>query len=451
VHLLWPVFLGLILSLYVVMHLLEQSPRAKVDPGETDLVFFTSAFGFGTLTCVVIAWLLHWPFGWLARQGWPGLVPLAVLGAFLGLACLPEIALGSLVAFEVISPAPALVSWWVFPTVTGCSVHWLINTKRYGTWSEYALVRGVRGALIGAFVHHVHRPSLRDRSVRAGAWVAYTLPVLLSVAPSLFRAAAKPSWLGICGALLLSVNLWIWDWYLYVILRQYRSVLRISTALGVLAAVFLAISPAGAVVARLLAHVPVGFVGALAVIPLVRWLVTRRLRKYGRHLRGIALVTNSVVGPLTGIITMTITPLYLIALEHPRPHLLAEVTSVLAVVTVLNLLGAPILQLAARLSVEVKSLPRTGPRFCEQVVGNWVFDQFVTTFGQQNYRFVHMLAAQYAQTRQPELLDMARSALRIIEQEVFPFIADKPRAALQPHHDEATAECAAAQRSVAAG
>lgn len=448
-HLLWPILIGVTLLIYVLMHQLEQAPRQGLDTRETDWIFFASAVGFPVLILVGVGWLLHWPFGWLAQHGWPGLLALVVVGALTGLATVPEMALGALLSYTIVTPEPALVNWFVFPVLIGCTVHWLLNVQRYGAWSEYARDRRIHAALLEEFVHHVTGPSLKDRIVRTVARAAYTLPVALAIAPAQFGSAAKPGWLGLAGTILVSVNLWMWDWYLHVILRYFRTTFRVAATVGVIASVFLAVGPVGGAAARTLAHVPAAWWVAFAAVPVMRWLITRPLRKYGRP-PGIALrVGNRVVAPVTGFVAKAVTPVYLIVLEHPQANLLPLVTGVLGVMTVLNVLGAPVLPLSVHLSSEVKALPRMGEKFGERTVGHWIFDQFIARTGPQNYRFIHALAALYARTRQPELLSLADDALRVIEQEIFPFTSEKSLAAIKVSHEQAAAACdALRQRAV---
>ena len=65
-------------------------------------------------------------------------------------------------------------------------------------------------------------------------------------------------------------------------------------------------------------------------------------------------------------------------------------------------------------------LPRQQEQALDQILGHWVFDQFITASGPRSYRFVHVLAIQYAKTGEPALRRTAERALYLVEHEVLP-------------------------------
>ncbi|MEV0405675.1 hypothetical protein [Actinoallomurus sp. NPDC050550] len=436
----WLTCLGLLLTVYVAMRNLEIAPRMKTDPRVDGPVFFIYALITGAAMWTLAGWLLHWPLGFLAGLGWPGLVVLVILGALIGFFALPDIALGGLLATTLVVPSSTLVNWWVAPAAAGCTAHWLFNRHRHGAWSAYAFDRAVRRNALAGFVHQVVAPTVGDRLRHAAALAVFTLPVFVALTPAALHAPTRPGWPGICALILVTANLWSWDWCLHAILREDRALYRLGASLGVVGAVLLAIGPWGPPLARLLAAAPAGTPIVLAVVPALRWVLIRRARTPSGRRNGLLRIAAIP----TGLITKLVTPAVLLAVEYPRHHLLPGSLLVLGTVTLLNLLGAPVASNTMQLAYRLRWLPRLEERALDQIVGHWVFDQFVASSGPRSYRFVQLLAMQYAKTGEPVLRRTAELALDLVQREVLPYQShDRRTATVQDDHDKVAAQWAA--------
>lgn len=395
---------------YTVLRHLEFARMRDVNIREKGAVYFAFSTASAAITWTLLSWLLHWPLGWLAHLGWLGLVPLALLGAALGYRAMPEVALGAAITYTWWRPEPDLVLWWALPIIVGCTVHWAMNFSAFGSWSIAGLEFRMRRNTLQEFLRYVVPPGLVDRAVRWLALTAYTTPIVLWF-------AGDAAWPGLVAAVLVTLNLWISDWNLRILLRPNRSVSR-QTAVAWLAAVVVL-----AATLRLDVDISLSVSITAALVVVVQATATHVVRRRATTLpRTLRLLTILVYLARSGAVVLVVS-----ALLHPGDDQLTALLPSLVAVLAANASGAFNMGLSATTMQDARRMVSKPPPLRAWLLGTWAYDTFLGRSGPNNLSFVLMLLNMAQLTGRADYLVTADQALDLVENEVLPqFDDDSP-------------------------
>jgi hypothetical protein len=414
---LWPVLLIAVAALYTVLRHLELAPTRGVDPREVGAVFFASALVSAAVTWTLSTWLLFWPLDWLVTVSWLGVIVAVLVGLAVGFVGMPDVAMGAVITYTWWRPEPDLVLWWALPVVVGCSAHWLVNVRRYRTWSEPAAYWAVQQRALARLMRHVVPPGWSLKALRVVVNCAYTAPVVV------WFVLGRSGWTGLGCAVLVTINLWASDWALRNVMRPSRVLFRLVGLAWLALSLLVTAGPVGAWLVWLWHESDLGLIGGgvLAVALLAYGLLMFRWRKK--------------MSTPNGLLRLTIAPVFLLrhaavlfalaALFHPAPDVLLAAMPILAAVVAVNVSGGFVLGLVAIGFQEATRLVRYPIVTRDTLLGGWAYDQCLSYHASGNIVLVQVLMNLAVSSGQRAYLDAAGHALNLLGEDVLPLFTSE--------------------------
>lgn len=408
----WSVLLIAVAALYAVLRHLEIAPSRGVDPREVGVAFFASALLSATVTWTLLAWVLFWPLDWLMTVGWLGIIVVVLLGLAVGFVGMQDVAMGAAITYTWWRPEPDLVLWWALPIVVGCTAHWLVNARRYHTWSELAAKWMIQRRMLASLMRYVVPPGWSLRALRVLVNCAYTAPAVV------WFVVGGSGWTGLVCTVLITVNLWLSDWALRIMMRPSRVMLRLLGLAWLAVSLLLTAGPVGAWLVRLWHDSGPGLLGGgvLALVLLAYGLLMFRKRKNMSTPNGML---RWVIPPVF-LLRHAVALFALAAVFHPARDVLLAAMPVLAAVVVVNISGGFFLGLAAITVQEATRLVRYPTITRDALLGGWVYDQCLAHRASGNIVLVQVLVSLAIESGQRPFLEAAGYTLDLLEEDVLP-------------------------------